>query len=164
VIFKPEKKNIYFLTYFPPTRIHLSHCFTSALKIATWKSFGCCLSYLHTSVSTSSSWMKRNCLPHFLTQLWTALHDKHFFMIILCIESFCPQKVHNRTLLFSSTLLKHSHHFDYQNQPLNKWMLVCYLDCREAGLCYYLGYTLKLNSMASERPPHVGEVSVNFCG
>jgi hypothetical protein len=37
---------------------------------------------------------------HFLTHLWAALHDKHFpsktgkhfFMNILCTESFCPQK------------------------------------------------------------------------
>jgi hypothetical protein len=36
------------------------------------------------------------------------LKRKHFFMNILCIESFCPQKkTHNRNLLFGNTLLKH---------------------------------------------------------
>jgi hypothetical protein len=44
---------------------------------------------------------------NYLIQLWTALHDKHF-MNILCIESFCPYKTHNRTLLFGRTLLKES--------------------------------------------------------
>jgi hypothetical protein len=51
----------------------------------------------------------------------------------LCIESFCPQK-----MLFSRTLLKHSHHFDYWNQALNVRMCVCFVDCREAGVCCYL--------------------------
>jgi hypothetical protein len=41
-------------------------------------------------------------------------------MNILCIESFCPQKTHNRTLLFGS-------HFDYWNQSLNMNMRICYL-------------------------------------
>jgi hypothetical protein len=59
-------------------------------------------------------------------------------MNILCIESFCPQKTHNRTLLFVSTLLKHDHNFDYWNWPLNMCMCICYLDCHEAGLCCYL--------------------------
>jgi uncharacterized membrane protein len=58
-------------------------------------------------------------------------------MNILCIQPFCPQKI-NKTLPFSSTLLKHRHHFDYRNQPLNMNMRVCYLDCHEAGLCCYL--------------------------
>jgi hypothetical protein len=35
--------------------------------------------------------------------------------------------MHNRTLLFGSTPLKHGHHFDYSNQPLNMHMRVCYL-------------------------------------
>jgi hypothetical protein len=37
-----------------------------------------------------------------------------------------------------NTLLKHGRHFDYWNQPMNMSMHVCYLDCHEAGLCYYL--------------------------
>jgi hypothetical protein len=42
------------------------------------------------------------------------------------------------TLLFDSTLLKHSRHFDYWNQPRNISMLVCYRNCHETGLCCYL--------------------------
>jgi hypothetical protein len=48
------------------------------------------------------------------------------------------QKTQNRTLLFGSILLKHGRHFEYWNQPLNMCMLICYLDCHEAGLCCYL--------------------------
>jgi hypothetical protein len=33
---------------------------------------------------------------------------------------------------------KHSHRYDYRNQPLNMRMRVCYLDCHETGLCCYL--------------------------
>jgi hypothetical protein len=43
----------------------------------------------------------------------------------------------NRMLL-SGSILKHGHHFDYWNQPLNMHMHVWYLDCQEAGLCCYL--------------------------
>jgi hypothetical protein len=57
---------------------------------------------------------------------------------MLCIESFCPQKTHNRTLLFGRTLLKHGHHPAYWNQPLNIRMSVCYQECREGGLRCYL--------------------------
>jgi hypothetical protein len=51
---------------------------------------------------------------------------------------FCRQKAHKRTLLFGSAVLKHGCHFDYWNQPLNKRMRVCYLDCHEAALCFCL--------------------------
>jgi hypothetical protein len=47
-------------------------------------------------------------------------------------------KTHNRVLVFGSTLLKHSHHSDYWNQPLNMCMYICCLDCLEAGLYCYL--------------------------
>jgi hypothetical protein len=59
---------------------------------------------------------------------------EHFFMNILCTESFGPQEMHNRTLIFSNTLFKHGHHFYYWNQPVNMPMLVYYLDCNEAEL------------------------------
>jgi hypothetical protein len=52
-------------------------------------------------------------------------------MNILCIESFCPQKTHYRTLLFGR-------HFYYWNQLINISMSIFYLDCHEAGLCCYL--------------------------
>jgi hypothetical protein len=74
----------------------------------------------------------------FTWQTFPTINRKHFFMNILCIESFCSQETHNRTLLFSNPLLKHSRHFDYWNQPLNLHMCICYLDCHEAGLCCYL--------------------------
>jgi hypothetical protein len=71
---------------------------------------------------------------------WQTLHTinrKHFFKSILCTESFCPQKK-KRTLLFGSTPLKHSRHFDYWNNPVNMRMHLCYLGCHEGGLCCYL--------------------------
>jgi hypothetical protein len=49
-----------------------------------------------------------------------------------------PTKTYNRTLFFGNILLKHGHHFDYWNQPLNRRMRFCYLDSHEAGLCCYL--------------------------
>jgi hypothetical protein len=74
----------------------------------------------------------------FTRQTLPTVNRKHFLMNILSIESFWPQKTHNRTLLFGSMLLKHGRHFDYWNQPLNMHMRVCYLDCHETGLCCYL--------------------------
>jgi uncharacterized membrane protein len=61
---------------------------------------------------------------------------------ILCIESFCPQKMHNKTMFINSTV-KHGHHFDYWNLPLNMRMRICYLECYEAGLCCYLMIHIK---------------------
>jgi hypothetical protein len=54
---------------------------------------------------TSSSSAKR--LPprlnRFMRQTLPTVNRKYFFMNIICLESFCPQKkTHNRTLLFSS--------------------------------------------------------------
>jgi hypothetical protein len=74
----------------------------------------------------------------FTRQTLSTLNKKHFFMNILCIESLCPQKTHNRTLLFGSSLLNDGRHFDYWNQPLNLRIRVCCLDCHEAGLCCYV--------------------------
>jgi hypothetical protein len=90
-------------------------------------------------------WLLSQPLPHlcfnlfvisetFSTQMWNALRDKHFF---------CPQETHNRILCFGSTHLNHGHHFHYWNQPLNMNMRVCYLDCHEAGLCYYLAVLIE---------------------
>jgi hypothetical protein len=36
----------------------------------------------------------------FTSQTLPNVNRTHFFMNILCIESFCPQKIHNTTLLF----------------------------------------------------------------
>jgi hypothetical protein len=39
----------------------------------------------------------------FMQQIFPTADRKHFFMNILCIESFCPQETHNRIPLFGST-------------------------------------------------------------
>jgi hypothetical protein len=74
----------------------------------------------------------------FTRQALPTVNRKRFFVNILSIESFRPQKAHNRTLLFGSVSLKHGYHFDYWYKRLNMRMRVCYLDCYEAGLCCYL--------------------------
>jgi hypothetical protein len=53
--------------------------------------------------------------------------------------SFCPhtKKNHNRRLLFCSTILKHGHHVDYWNQPLNMHLRVCCLDFLFFKKCIY---------------------------
>jgi hypothetical protein len=83
---------------------------------------------------------------NFLTQLCTALRDRHFppstgnisLWISFALCPFVHKKIYNVMLLFSNTLLKQGHHFDYWNQPLNMRMRVCYVDCHEARLCWYL--------------------------
>jgi hypothetical protein len=42
----------------------------------------------------------------FTQQTLPTISREQFFMNILCMESFCPQKAHNRTLFFGSTVLK----------------------------------------------------------
>jgi hypothetical protein len=74
----------------------------------------------------------------FTRQILPTVNRKHFFMNILCTESFCKQKRHNITLQFVNTFPKHGRHFDYWNQPLNMHIRVCYLGCHEAGLGCYL--------------------------
>jgi hypothetical protein len=49
-----------------------------------------------------------------------------------------PTKKSNITLLLGSAPLKHRHHFDYWNQPMNMHMCICYIGWHEAGLCCYL--------------------------
>jgi hypothetical protein len=83
-------------------------------------------------------------LTRFSTHLWATLRNKQETFIyeyrLHYALSPTPTKKNpqNRTLLGGSTLLKHGHHFDYRNQPLNMRMRVYYLDCYEAGLCCYL--------------------------
>jgi hypothetical protein len=124
--------------------IHLSHRFTSTSKPAAQKSFHCYLSHFRTcsgiiyDFRTSLREILYSVVNRFTRQTLPTVNRKHFFMNILCIESFCSQNTHNWTLLFGSTLLKHDRRFDYWNQPLNIRIHVCYLDCHEAGLCSYL--------------------------
>jgi hypothetical protein len=74
----------------------------------------------------------------FTRQTLPTANSKHFFLNILCIESFCSQKWNSIRLLFGITFLKHGRHIDYWNQPLNMLMRVYYLDSHETRLCCYL--------------------------
>jgi hypothetical protein len=144
MLFEPENKNIYFSIYPPPTLIHLSLRFTIASKPAAYKSFNFCLGHSRTwSGIICDFWMslRKFLYPdvnRFTRQTLLTLNRKHFLKNILCIDSFCPHKTHNRTLLFGSTPLKHRRHADYWNQPLNLRMRVSYLDCHESESCRYL--------------------------
>jgi hypothetical protein len=107
--------------------------------------FDSCLSHFRTwsgimcVFRTSLRQFIDSIVNRFTRQTLPTVNRKHFFINTLCIESFCPQKkTHNRTLLLGGTLLKHGHHFNYWNQPLNIRMRVCYPDCHEAGQCCYL--------------------------
>jgi hypothetical protein len=134
-------KNIYLSTYHPLTLIHLSRRFTSMMQPAEQNSFEYHLSHFRNPVSTSSSSAKRfppSCEPCFTRPTFPTVKRKHLFMNILCIESFCPQNTHNKTLLFGRTLLRHVRHVDYWNQALNMRILVCYLHSHKAELYCYL--------------------------
>jgi hypothetical protein len=136
-----------FSTYPPPTMIRMSNHFTSVSKPVTQRSFECCLSHFHTSVSNFALSAKR--LAGFSTQLRTVLREKHFPLkqeIFLYKYQFhldlFLQKTHNSALFTSSTLLKQGLHFDYWNSPLDMSMCDCYLHWHEAGLyCYILIHT-----------------------
>jgi hypothetical protein len=82
MIFEPGK-GIHFSGYPSPTSIHLPHRFTRASK-----SFDCCLRHFRTSDLTSSSARRLSPRCKSLYVKKTS-HRKHFFMKILCIESFC---------------------------------------------------------------------------
>jgi hypothetical protein len=134
-------KNILFLTYPPPALIHVSLLYQCFVTYPQHRS-------LLTVVSATSAPLYQPlhhqwniCHPvmnRFTWQTQPTVNRKHFCMNILCTESCCSQKMHNRTLLFISAHLKYGCHFDYWNQPPNVRMCVCYLDCQEAGLCCYL--------------------------
>jgi hypothetical protein len=102
------KKHIYVSTYPPPTLLHSSHCFTSASKPAAQK-------YFDFVSATSAPPLQplrhqRNvchdsrpsCEPLY-TKTLPAINRKNFFMNILCIESFCPQKRTKNTALRYNT-------------------------------------------------------------
>jgi hypothetical protein len=74
----------------------------------------------------------------FTLQTLPTINTKNCIMNIPCIESFWPQRMHNRTVIFGGTHLKHGRYFDYRNQPQNMCMLVCYWNYHEAGLYCYL--------------------------
>jgi hypothetical protein len=78
--------------------IPLSHSFTGVSKPTARKSFDCCLSHFRIFISSSATF--RTSLREFLDpdanrftrKTLPTVNRKHFFMSILCIESFCPQK------------------------------------------------------------------------
>jgi hypothetical protein len=71
----------------------------------------------------------------FTRQTLPTVNRKYFFINILCIESFCLQK---KKKAQQKASLRYGRHIDYWNKPLNMRMLICYLDCHEAGVCCYL--------------------------
>jgi hypothetical protein len=76
-------------------------------------------------------------MNRFTWQTLSTVNRTHLFINIVCVESFCPQKTHNK-FCFSSIVLKHGLLIDYWNQPLNMRMRFCYLGWHEVGLCCYL--------------------------
>jgi hypothetical protein len=106
--------------------------------------FTCCLGHFRTSVSSSATferpWENLSTQLESLYATNTSQHKHETFIYkYSLIDSLCPQKkTHNRTLLFGNILLIDGRHFYYWNQPLNMRIRVCYLDCHEAGLCFYL--------------------------
>jgi hypothetical protein len=104
-------------------------------------SFGCCLSTSSGIICDFRMSFREFLGPvvnRFTRQTLPNVNRKHFFMNILCIEFFCSQIYHNRTLILSSTPFKQGRLFYYWNQPLNMRILICYLDCNEAALFCYL--------------------------
>jgi hypothetical protein len=64
-------------------------------------------------------------------QILSTVNRKHFFVNILCIESFCPQK--RPTERYLSLAQSSSTVAILTTEPS-----LCYLDCHEAGLCCYV--------------------------
>jgi hypothetical protein len=76
-----------------------------------------------------------SCVPFYATNTSHRKQETFLYEYPLHWVLWLTKNTHNRTLLFSSTLLKHGRHFDYWNHPLNMCMHICYLDCLEAELC-----------------------------
>jgi hypothetical protein len=138
--FEPGKKQL-----FLDISLH-QHRYTGPIDLLVrrnphHKSYMCVVSAISTLPFQRLRHLRNVCHPvvnHFMPQTLPTVNRKHFFMNILCIESFCLQKTHNRTLLFGSTFVKHGRPFGYWNQPLNMRMRIRYLDCHAAGMCCYL--------------------------
>jgi hypothetical protein len=96
------------------------------------------LRHLRSISSSSAKYLPPSC------ETFYAINTYHLKQKIFIYEypmHWVPlpiKRTPNKTLLFVHKLLKHSRQFDYWNQPLNIYTLVCYLDCHEAGLCCYL--------------------------
>jgi hypothetical protein len=122
------KKNVYFVTYPPPALMRLSHRFTIASKPVTLKYF-CLLCqplphlrFIMCDFRTSLREFPDPVVNPFTLQTLPTVNMKHFFIRILCIESFIPQM--RTTERCSSVVHNHYRHFDYRNQPLNMRMRV----------------------------------------
>jgi hypothetical protein len=140
VIFQPEK------TLISRHILHLHwYTFFTALPV-------------HETCSIEVFWLLFQPLPHLVKHhLWLSnvlerisqamceqlyvtntSHGKHFFMNILCTESFYPQKMYNRMLLFGCTS---SSTVAILTTKTSLWTWTCTctsVDCHEAGLCCYL--------------------------
>jgi hypothetical protein len=71
--------------------------------------FGCCLSHFRNSsdiiyefLTTLREFLDPG-VDRFTRQTLLTLNRKHFFMNILSIETFCPQRTLKRTLIFGGT-------------------------------------------------------------
>jgi hypothetical protein len=125
---------------------HYQHWYTCPIALPVFRnpqniSLLIVVSAISTPLFQSLHHPQNVCHPavnHFVRQTLPTVNRKHFFVSILCIESFYPQIMHNRTPLFYRTPLRHGCHFDCWNQPPNMRMHVCYLDSHEAGLCCYV--------------------------
>jgi hypothetical protein len=117
------------------------HWYTSPIAL---KSIDCRLNHFYTrsgiacDFQTSLTEFLEQIVNRFTRKTLPTVIRKSFFINILCIQSFCPQKKQSRTVLFGRTLLKHCCHFYDWNQHLNMCMRVCYLDSREVWMCCYL--------------------------
>jgi hypothetical protein len=109
----------------------LHNCFCRNLSRATWSGVIC-------DFRTPLSEFLDPVVNRFTRWTFPTVNMKHFFMNILCIESFCPQKTQKQlcssvghssstvTILTTATSLR------------TMRMCVCYLYCHETGLCCYL--------------------------
>jgi hypothetical protein len=108
----------YYSTYPTPTLIHLSHRFIPVRRNPQRRSLLTVsqplpdLRFITCDFRTSLREFLGPVVNGCTQQTLSIVSRKYLFMNILCTESFCPQKTHNRTLLFGSTHLKHFRHFD----------------------------------------------------
>jgi hypothetical protein len=134
---------------FSETLIHLSHWFTSASKPAAYTSPVTVVSatsappFQHCHLRNDSHVTWPSCEPLYGTDTSHRKQEMLLYVFPLHWVPLPAKNRHNRTVLPGRMLIKHGHHFDYWNQPLNMRMRVCYLYCHEAGLYCYLVIHIK---------------------
>jgi hypothetical protein len=94
-----------------------------------------CLSDFRISVERIS---RPSCEPLYATNTSQCTHETFLYEYSLHWVLLPTKKMHNRTLFFGITFLKHCHHSDYRDHSLNMGTHVSHLDCDEAGPCCYL--------------------------